>query len=640
MLISQRNKKRITSIGLIFLVSAAVFVFTPQISQAAAWYNLPGRAVDYVMSWTLKFVLSGFGIFLALTAQIFEWTLNITHFASAPAVKIAWAITRDLANLSFILILITIAFAAILRVETYGMKSLLPKLIVVALLVNFSLVMCGAVIDASQVITGFFMDQAKEGGDLTLKIVDGLSLQKTLQLAKGGWQKLEAAANIPGNFVISLIGGIIVIIGATLAFFLGALFLITRIIALWILIILSPLALLAAVLPATKGLWSKWVQSFIKWTLFAPIYTFFVYLAALTIQKGGITEQISSSSVSFSENLSMPAFMNSFLKFDTILTYLMILGFLIGGLMIAQKAGAWGAEGTMKFAKGLGEKPGNWARSLGNRALMKMAPAPEKIKDATGKVIGEKGGLIQRGLSKLAKVPVAGKLARPAFGALEKARSRVEERQKLMDNWTSPHIISTYNRMNSEDKVGAMLQLLKNGDLNDLPDKQRKEGLKLAKRYGKESKLVKAMPALSQEVGKTIPETIEKTSAEDAKNIIESQLDDKKTPEAKEVIDAIKGALKKGKWTTSHLTKIGNESAVLREMIQKYVLTQEFINLELPANHPLRNYLDGFLGSTLYEAPKDWLGSGKPQEAAELKAAEPRLRERRIIPGSKYGPVK
>ena len=181
--------------------------------------------------------------------------------------------------------------------------------------------------------------------------------------------------------------------------------------------------------------------------------------------------------------------------------------------------------------------------------------------------------------------------------------------------------------MNSEDKVGAMLQLLKNGDLNDLPDKQRKKGLKLAKRYGKESKLVKAMPALSQEVGKTIPETIEKTSAQDAKNIVESQLDlDKIKKEkgegsdeytkAKEVIGAIKGALKKGKWTSSHLTTIGNESAALREMIQKYVLTQEFIKLELPANHPLKNYLDGFLGSTLYEAPKDWLGSEKPQGAA------------------------
>jgi len=58
----------------------------------------------------------------------------MTQFTKVSIVTIGWTITRDLANYCFLfLILLVIAIATILRVETYGMKALLPKLIIAAL---------------------------------------------------------------------------------------------------------------------------------------------------------------------------------------------------------------------------------------------------------------------------------------------------------------------------------------------------------------------------------------------------------------------------------------------------------------------------------------------------------------------------
>ncbi|GAH84046.1 unnamed protein product, partial [marine sediment metagenome] len=87
----------------------------------------------------------------------FNGMLNLGFKSHLDIVKAGWEVTRDFSNMFFILFLVIIAFATILRFEKYGIKQLLPKIILIALLINFSLVICSVIIDFSNVAANFFI---------------------------------------------------------------------------------------------------------------------------------------------------------------------------------------------------------------------------------------------------------------------------------------------------------------------------------------------------------------------------------------------------------------------------------------------------------------------------------------------------
>src|SRR3989338_8254606 len=81
---------------------------------------------------------------LAAVANVFNYVLGMTldnaNYSAVGAIKEGWAFSRDVVNLFFIFILLFIAIATILQIESYGAKKLLVWLVLVALLVNFSLI--------------------------------------------------------------------------------------------------------------------------------------------------------------------------------------------------------------------------------------------------------------------------------------------------------------------------------------------------------------------------------------------------------------------------------------------------------------------------------------------------------------------
>src|SRR3990167_9519036 len=69
----------------------------------------------------------------------------------------SWKIMRNFANMFFIVALIVMAFATIFSISRYEARTLFPKFLISALLINFSLVLGTIVIDASQVLTNTFL---------------------------------------------------------------------------------------------------------------------------------------------------------------------------------------------------------------------------------------------------------------------------------------------------------------------------------------------------------------------------------------------------------------------------------------------------------------------------------------------------
>ena len=84
---------------------------------------------------------------------------NRTLKGSDSFIEAGWPVVRDISNIFFVFILLWIALATIFDVETYSAKKLLPKFIISALLINFSLPIAIFIISLSNQIGETFFSQ-------------------------------------------------------------------------------------------------------------------------------------------------------------------------------------------------------------------------------------------------------------------------------------------------------------------------------------------------------------------------------------------------------------------------------------------------------------------------------------------------
>jgi hypothetical protein len=121
-----KHKKTILSLCLILLISSlGIFVLGAEEAKAGLF------SIDIGFSILAK-IIAGIGTIIHSIVSLFFWfgamllelAFGIEEFTNAGVVQLGWKITRDLANMFFVLILLVIAFATILRVETYGMKQI------------------------------------------------------------------------------------------------------------------------------------------------------------------------------------------------------------------------------------------------------------------------------------------------------------------------------------------------------------------------------------------------------------------------------------------------------------------------------------------------------------------------------------
>jgi len=325
-------------------------------------FSVIAKAIYYV-TYAIFYI---FGLLLSLAGAILDFVLTnaqLNKFTQSPIVQTGWDITKNLANMFFALILLIISFATILRIESYGIKQVLPRLIIAALLINFSLVIGGVVIDFTQVLTKYFVDAALQGTNgksLSATIAQKLQVTQGILATKDESKTPPISESLDGSAAAigGLFAGTIVILIAAFVFFAAALFFIVRYIALLFLLILAPLAWFFYIVPFTKKYWDMWWSTFFKWAFFAPAYAFFLYLSMVIIKsdvmsKVGISTQ-GASDVGFGR-YTIPMLIN----------YTIMIGFLLGSIIVAQKVGVMGAGAAMGMVKGAGKgfgrMTGRWA---------------------------------------------------------------------------------------------------------------------------------------------------------------------------------------------------------------------------------------------------------------------------------------
>lgn len=385
-----KNNKKII-IAVIFIVIIAGFLFNTKFVIAAdlirAGSNVVlgtvGSAVMMVLSVIAYIITAVIGLLISLIVALLIQVAQFNNIINVPTVVNGWVIIRDLCNMFFILILLVIAFATILRVESYNYKKILPKLLIMAVLINFSRTIFGLLIDFSQVIMLTFVNAFSTGGGW---FMDAFRVNL--------WYSIKQAATTGDVDVttwstsISIIAGVIAAIITLIIVSVMLAVLVMRIIMLWIYTIFSPLVFMGFAVPALQKYTGKIWEDFTKQLVVGPVLAFFIWLALTTASSS--SGLMSQSLVSGSGVAEVCVGIGSFFCQGNFQQFLIVIGLLFGGLMIAQQMG--GAAGSIA-GKGL-----DWAKKVGAAPLVAGGWAAKGLTFKAGRMMDEWQMKAQKGL--------------------------------------------------------------------------------------------------------------------------------------------------------------------------------------------------------------------------------------------------
>jgi hypothetical protein len=181
------------------------------------------------------------------------------------ATKAAWETFRNIANVAFIFAFLVIIYSQITSagVSNYGIKKLLPKLIIAAILVNVSFYICALLVDLSNIFGSNLYNLLKNMNAVSETVSGGGA-------ASSIWTDIVGGALI-GVGAIALLAVIIFAPMTLLAFALVMIILIARQAFVILLIVISPLAFVAYLLPNTEQWFKKWWKSLTTMLLVFPI---------------------------------------------------------------------------------------------------------------------------------------------------------------------------------------------------------------------------------------------------------------------------------------------------------------------------------------------------------------------------------
>lgn len=338
---------------------------------------------------------------LALRLMTFVLSFVITiasynDYLKSTAVNVGWVLIRDLTNMVFVVALLLIAFGTILGLEKYEWKQMLFKLVSAAILVNFSRTICGLIIDAAQVVMITFVNgiSATIGGNF----IQAFSLDKIRSFSNitGGSANINITDE--GVFIAAMAAlfiavTILVITGILLAMLIG------RVIILWVLIVLSPIAFVLSVLPQTQKFAAEWWSQFTANVITGPILIFFLWLTLVTVGNGNINKEIvgntgNSNLAQEGINFTSSAGIGAVLQWDLLVNFCIAIGFLLVGIKVTQELRGFGSSMVGKAAE-YGKRAvyygsGAFAAKAGGQLAWKGVKAGAKIAAMEMPIVGGK----------------------------------------------------------------------------------------------------------------------------------------------------------------------------------------------------------------------------------------------------------
>ncbi len=431
--------------------------------------------VTYVINQFLKILIS-----LASFLVVQMLALN-SHVFDSPMVQIGFSLTLAIANLGFVLGIIIIALATILRNQTYGVKQLLWKLVAMAILVNFGLVVTRPIVAFSDSLSNNFIQSFNGGDGLASSLAGSFHIQRYDSPDFSLWNSKNSAEGcktglavgtpgIPGGPILgcmfgalfggvadaanqiiaivlySLFGMIFLAIAAFSLFTIAAL-LFVRYAYLAILLVLLPLAWLTYAFPKLGNHFSEWWQSFFRWTFFPAISLFFIYLALRVTNSTyfagaegiGTTNQGVFTTIIY-----------------TVMDSVVLGGLLLGGLKAADSLGIKGAGAAIGMVQSTASKIGKAAGGYATKQTAKGVRLAYQKADSKLNITGR----LQRSDSRVASLAGRG-IARVSTNEnlVKDAEKKVSEDPTITKN-------ELKGNMNMEDTFARIAKLIKQNELD------------------------------------------------------------------------------------------------------------------------------------------------------------------------------
>ena len=206
---------------------------------------------------------------------------------NSPIYKI-WQYCRSITNIVFIIFLLVVIYSQItgVGISNYGIKKALPKLIVAAVTVNLSFLICTLAIDVSNIagqsLRGMF--NSVQEATLDLSAMDSeVSFGSLLGVITGG-----GLLTIGGVVISFLNGSIWMLLAAAIAalasVFIGFVTIALRQAVVSLLVMIAPLAFVCNILPNTEKYFKKWKDTLFQMLIFYPTFSLLFGASALAGQ--------------------------------------------------------------------------------------------------------------------------------------------------------------------------------------------------------------------------------------------------------------------------------------------------------------------------------------------------------------------
>jgi hypothetical protein len=351
-----------------------------------SWWKDPAGAIKAGIADALKnighYLIKYIGFFFLVLGILIQWVANAFLYIAAwalegsiqmlvrdmgsydalwDAVKEGWEAIRDVGNTLFIFVLLYAAFNTVL-----GLKNgldLVPRIIVVALLVNFSFLFATSVIDVSNEFASTVATEltGAKGGDFTGKLAS-LAGYTSLKNALS-WDSLKTsinnayttatASNDTGNSVFSGFAEFIKLtFSSSFIFILGGfmlavcLTLVARFVTLVVLCVVSALAFLAYLLPRFENHSREWWTTLIGQSFYAPAVLLMLLITT------GIAEK-SKSSIKSTMGSGVDGNLKGLFSFGLaeFFQFCVLIGLLYASMSLARKLSEAGSKAALSIGQ-------------------------------------------------------------------------------------------------------------------------------------------------------------------------------------------------------------------------------------------------------------------------------------------------
>ncbi|MNQ27265.1 hypothetical protein D3C85_405200 [compost metagenome] len=233
------------------------------------------------------------GLFGVLTTL-----LSFTPIRDNDATYSTWQAMRNIANAAFVIAFLIIIFSQLTGagITNYGIKKMIPRLVAAAILVNVSFFICQIAVDLSNIL-GYSLQSLMTNAS---KTVSGTSNSLDIWGDLVGWIIAGGIGTLgigSAALTITAAGGWVPALALLLPVLVTVLFAVITVVLVLaarqaliiILIVISPLAFVAYLLPNTEDWFHKWRKLFITLLLMFPIISVIFggsQLAAAVIRAG------------------------------------------------------------------------------------------------------------------------------------------------------------------------------------------------------------------------------------------------------------------------------------------------------------------------------------------------------------------